>query len=320
MRSFIINLKKDTARRQHIEEMCVQVGLNAEIIEAVDGRELPNVEDYRKRSKNVHTLTGMLTPGEVGCILSHQKAFQKMIDEKLPFALIMEDDVDIAPSVHEILNYLEHADFPFDICFLGHHPLKLETELFLKISDSFELNRVNEIVWGAHGYVISLPCAIRMLERTSEFEESVDFYTGDYRVNNILCLYPNITTINKNMEMGTLEGPRFEKYFQRLVQKTDECAGNIIVYGCNSLGEMLLQHYGYDKVSFMIDKKRAGEIINGKIVKKLEDINYNNELFVISARNDIFIGEIAKAIQQYFPNARWVSLLDDHNTFPKGEL
>jgi GR25 family glycosyltransferase involved in LPS biosynthesis len=262
----------------------------------------------------------MLTPGEVGCILSHQKVFRKIIDEKLSLALIMEDDVDIAPSIHKILDYLEHADFSFDICFLGHHPLRLKTEPFLKISDSFELNRVNEIVWGAHGYVISLPCAIRMLEKTSEFWESVDFYTGDYRINNILCLYPNITTINKNMEMGTLEGPRFEKYFQRLVQKADGYTGNIIVYGCNSLGATLLQHYGDDKVSFMIDKNRAGEMINGKIVKKLEDIDYNNELFVISARNDIFIGEIAKAIQQRFPNAFWVSLSDNYDTFSKGEL
>jgi len=269
---------------------------------------LPNVDDYREKSKNVRTLTGMLTPGEVGCILSHQKAFQRIIDEKLPYALIMEDDVDIAPSIHEILDYLEHANFSFDICFLGHHPLKREIKLFLNIKGKFELNRVNEIVWGAHGYVISLPCAIRMLEKTSEFEESVDFYTGDYRINNIVCLYPNIITTNKKLEIGTLEGPRFEKYFQRLVQKTDKYTGNIIVYGCNSLGEMLLQHYGDDKVSFMIDKKRAGEIINGKVVKKLEDIDYNNELFVISARNDIFIEEIAKTIQGHFPNARWVSL------------
>jgi len=311
MRSFIVNLKKDTARRQHMEEMCAQVGLNSEFIEAVDGRELPNVDDYRKKSKNVHTLTGMLTPGEVGCTLSHQKIFQKMIDEKLPLALIMEDDVDIAPSINEILNYLEHVNFPFDICFLGHHPLKLETETFLSINNSFKLNRVKEIVRGTHGYVISLPCAIRMLEKTSEFEESVDFYTGDYRINNILCLYPNITTIDKDLEVGALEGPRFEKYFQRLVQKTNEYAGNIIVYGCNSLGEMLLQHYGNDKVSFMIDKKRAGETINGKMIKKLEDIDYDNELFVISARNEIFIEEITTAIQQRFPNARWVSLLGD---------
>jgi len=310
MRSFIVNLKKDTARRQHMEKMCAQVGLNSEFIEAVDGRELPNVDDYRKKSENVHTLTGMLTPGEVGCTLSHQKIFKKIIDEKLPLALIMEDDADIAPSILEILDYLEHATFPFDICFLGHHPLKLQVEQFVNINDSFKLNRVNEIVRGTHGYVISLSCAIRMLEKTSEFEESVDFYTGDYRINNILCLYPNIATINKNLELGALEGPRFEKYFQRLVQKTDEHIGNIIVYGCNSLGEMLLQHYGDDKVSFMIDKKLAGEIINGKVVKKLEDIDYNNELFVICARNDIFIEEIATAIRKRFPNARWVSLLD----------
>jgi len=301
-----------------MEEMCAQVGLNSEFIEAIDGRELPNVDDYRKKSRNVHTLTGMLTPGEVGCILSHQKIFRKIMEEKLPYALIMEDDVDIAPSIHEILDYLEYANFPFDICFLGHHKLKREVKPFLNINDKFELNCVNEIVWGAHGYVISLPCAVRMLEKTSEFEDSVDFYTGDYRVNNILCLYPNIATTNKNLEMGTLEGPRFEKYFQRLVQKTDGYAGNIIVYGCNSLGEMLLQHYGNDKVSFMIDKNRAGEIVNGKIAKKLEDIDYNNELFVISARNEIFIEEIAKAIQQRFPNALWVSLLDNNNTFSKG--
>jgi len=309
MRSFIVNLKKDSARRQHMEKMCAQVGLNSEFIEAVDGRELPNVDDYRKKSKNARTVTGMLTPEEVGCILSHQKVFQKIIDERLPLALIMEDDVYIAPSIHDILDYLEHADFPFDICFLGHYKLRREVKQFLNINDKFELNRVDEIVWGAYGYVISLPCAIRMLEKTSEFEESTDFYTGNNRFNDILCLQPNIITVNKDFELGTLQIPRQEKYFQRLSQKINPFNGNIIIYGCNLLGTMLLQHYG-NKVAFIIDFNKAGQKIDGIQIKKIEEIDYNNELFVITGQFDATIREIANTIQQHFPNACWVSLLD----------
>jgi hypothetical protein len=137
----------------------------------------------------------------------------------------------------------------------------------------------------------------------------VDFYTGNYRIYNILCLNPNVATVNKNLELGTLQIPRQEKYFQRLAEKINPFDGNIIIYGCNLLGTMLLQHYG-DKVAFIVDSNKAGQRIDGKQIKKIEEIDYCDELFVITGQYDTTIREIANAIQQRFPTARRVSLLE----------
>ncbi|WP_241189797.1 glycosyltransferase family 25 protein [Enterobacter ludwigii] len=105
MKIFIVNLKKSVERRKKMEAQLNALGLSAEFIEAVDGR-LMSEEERKGVTANVNYA---FLPGEIGCALSHQKIYKKMIDEKIGEALILEDDVVLND---DFKNVLEHITVP----------------------------------------------------------------------------------------------------------------------------------------------------------------------------------------------------------------
>lgn len=48
-----------------------------------------------------------IRPGEIGCTLSHQKCYRKIIDEQLPCALILEDDLLPGADFDSLISLLE---------------------------------------------------------------------------------------------------------------------------------------------------------------------------------------------------------------------
>ncbi len=99
MHSLIIHMPGSTERGANVERL-LQVLPNAEVVEAVDGR-LPEVQATTPtapgdlfRPKYPFPLKG----GEIGCFLSHRKCWQHIVDEGWDAALVVEDDLEIAPE------------------------------------------------------------------------------------------------------------------------------------------------------------------------------------------------------------------------------
>lgn len=93
---YIVSLKKDTERRKTIGKILDEFGLQYEFIDAVYGKELSENELNSIRAKStgaILTRGHRATPGEIGCTLSHIKTYQKILDNKLNWACILEDDV-----------------------------------------------------------------------------------------------------------------------------------------------------------------------------------------------------------------------------------
>jgi glycosyl transferase family 25 len=65
-----------------------------ERVSAIDGSKLDHdaltrIYDAELNYQQYHSV---LTPGEIGCYLSHRKVWQKIVNENLYFALVFEDD------------------------------------------------------------------------------------------------------------------------------------------------------------------------------------------------------------------------------------
>lgn len=83
----VISLRRRVDRRQRIEAHLATLGMTPTFVDAVDGAALQNAEQINEAVAR----TGM-SPPEVGCYLSHLKAWRKLLESDEPYALVLEDD------------------------------------------------------------------------------------------------------------------------------------------------------------------------------------------------------------------------------------
>lgn len=109
MRTFVINLDRDKERMNFALRQAAKNGYEIQRVPGVLGRELPaeelrrSVNRFRFRCSNGRDAF----PGEIGCALSHFNIYRKMIEENIPFACILEDDIVILDGFTEKLAELE---------------------------------------------------------------------------------------------------------------------------------------------------------------------------------------------------------------------
>uniref|UniRef100_A0A2C9KWA3 Glycosyl transferase family 25 domain-containing protein n=1 Tax=Biomphalaria glabrata TaxID=6526 RepID=A0A2C9KWA3_BIOGL len=95
---YMINLKRRPARRFRMLKAFDYLGIEAKVIDAVDGKEL---NDTYLNKLGVQMLPGFADPyhgramtmGEIGCFLSHYFIWKEAIDKNYQKILIFEDDV-----------------------------------------------------------------------------------------------------------------------------------------------------------------------------------------------------------------------------------
>ncbi len=94
MTTFVINLARDTERMAVKAARLDALGVAFTRVEAVEGAALS--DDVKRASVNRFrwfcSRGYPVTDGEIGCALSHQSIYGRMIDENLPVACILEDD------------------------------------------------------------------------------------------------------------------------------------------------------------------------------------------------------------------------------------
>ncbi|MEZ6131735.1 MAG: glycosyltransferase family 25 protein [Planctomycetaceae bacterium] len=93
--AFVITLERSVERRPHADWIVSQLPLPSEILNAVDGRALPQdlVAEVCQRQIHSPKYPHELSRGEIGCFLSHRNAWQTILDRNLDAALILEDDI-----------------------------------------------------------------------------------------------------------------------------------------------------------------------------------------------------------------------------------
>ena len=100
---FIINLTTAYERRAAMSRRLAEQRIDATWIDAVDGRGVDHqallARADMQRATRHH---GSLKPAEIACVLSHLQVYRRMAAERLPLALVLEDDViltDDAPTL-----------------------------------------------------------------------------------------------------------------------------------------------------------------------------------------------------------------------------
>lgn len=123
---FLINLDRNPDRLVAATTALAQIGLLPERVPAIEGRALGEATLRAHDAAARATIGRRLSPGEVGCFLSHLACAQIIVDRDLPFALVLEDDVALAPGTGADLVALLDlvASRDFDLVNLGRAPSK----------------------------------------------------------------------------------------------------------------------------------------------------------------------------------------------------
>lgn len=173
MKVYYINLDRSPERCAWFMQQARTLGLDLVRVAAIDGRQLPTEELDRWRALSEGNK--ILSPAEVGCFLSHRKAWEMVCAGDEEWAFIAEDDVHFSQNAAAFLSGDGWVPAQTDI-------VKAETNLrqheFSPASwpapRGHELRLLKSTHLNAGGYLLTRDAAARMLAFTEQKCEAVD--------------------------------------------------------------------------------------------------------------------------------------------------
>jgi glycosyl transferase family 25 len=242
MKSYLINLDRSTERLEFFTRQAELLGIPIERISAVEGRRL-SPEDLASAVSATFEFQP-INAGEIGLFMSHKLAWQKLLASGEPHAAVFEDDAVMAPTMKSVMKAIDLEVADFDV-------IKLETTLrqvvcrkeHQSLSCGSVLQRLLSWHGGTAGYVISAPCARRLLSLKEKLADPIDqvmfnpmsVVSSQLRIlqlNPAACIQKDIldksdsavfgTTIDRNLTSGKLfrHGPLID--IRRMIKKQIE--------------------------------------------------------------------------------------------------
>jgi len=252
LKAIVISMKKSIDRRKYIIKQCNQIGIEYEILEGVDGRTLPEniCTEFIQARKNAYAPKGLppskweVTPGVVGCAISHINAYKKIVESDTEAALILEDDAILTDNIKllmdnkKVIKYLRNqkveiiqlaavkSDYIYlpEIKFLGRS----------KLAPGLTIGKAAKIIPGASCYIISKSGAQKLLDNILPLRYASDqilanceyFGIAYYATKQPLSLQnrelkSTITVNNREVQRARIKHfkqyTRFRKYFKRSI-------------------------------------------------------------------------------------------------------
>ena len=181
MKTFLINLDRSVDRLEVMKKRLADLGLRFERVSAIEGSKVSS-ESYHSQSPSPR-YPHHLTPGEIGCFLSHKKCWEILIKSNEEWALILEDNCIFSPSA---ACYLYNTNWIPDDCDLIN--LCNRSGIYIYADKSIALDDGNTLVRvkasspiGTYAYFISKEAARVALEKADKICEPIDnFLFGPY--------------------------------------------------------------------------------------------------------------------------------------------
>lgn len=203
-KTFLINLDKSVDRLERSTALLDEHNVNFERVSAVYGadlseQELSAVYDYQLPNAYYKKLN----VGEIGCYLSHRKVWQKIVDEQLDFAVILEDDFNIVGDFNQMLSTVSCLGVTWHYLKLAGHN-RARKALYQAAVDNFELIVYDKVPARTCAQVVSLAGAKQLLKTSAPFKRPIDidlqyWWEKDVRVLGLLpyVVEPNDTAVSE---------------------------------------------------------------------------------------------------------------------------
>lgn len=207
-----------------MERQLTAAKLSHEFVEAVDGRELTPVEWLRVvDAEAVARYPWWLTPGAVGCILSHRLVYERIAETGQRRALVLEDDARLPPAFASIADVLaEHVadDDVLLLNFRSFEPCRLSASDAVTAGEHELMRPVDPSqVISALAYIVGVRAAERMAQMIIPVRFAADSW-GEYvtggAIASLRCAFPRPVvpskTVTSTIRHGDAGGrPSFAK-------------------------------------------------------------------------------------------------------------
>jgi glycosyl transferase family 25 len=171
----VISLESARERRTLIKEHLGALGIQYRLFDAVDGNKLD--PDYREQvnpNKN-------MSPGTLGCYLSHIRVYEHIIATETAVALVLEDDTVLSYRVKALLDK-GCQSLDFDYCFLGSADFGDEGFVFYDVDSALELGSglkaylLSSGPYCLNAYLITLQGAKKRIACAMPARTAIDHY------------------------------------------------------------------------------------------------------------------------------------------------
>ena len=228
IKSFIINLDRDKERyefcsNQFLENKCLINRFNAFNGSKITDKEFDQFCSERPLFNKNKGKNGM------ACHLSQEFLWNKVVDERLDYSAIFEDEVWLSPTIAHLLNDTKWLPEDFDIIRLEAVPNRiLLSSDFSSVFDR-KLYRLLSNAWGAAGYIISRKGAKKILSFPNSVRKSNDWdlYASDlgsiiskqiikYQIHPAVCIqdkFYDIKNIRFKSSLETYNSSIFQNSF-----------------------------------------------------------------------------------------------------------
>lgn len=179
---FVINLKRASDRLNAISERLKQLNLPFERVEAADAETLSDEEisKYYSADLNKVRMTRYMTKGEIACYISHIYCWQKIVSERLDFAITIEDDALPNANLNDAIKFLSNYNGDFGYLQLAWRSINKE-KCRVKYSDGkFEIVEYRRFTGETPIDAVSYNAAEMLLENCIPFGRPVDSDSNFY--------------------------------------------------------------------------------------------------------------------------------------------
>lgn len=201
--AYVINLPRRSDRLSQFKKYFNDSELASNkliVVEAVDGSNTDNIREYMPESTFKILKTGKrndhseLTPGMIGCYLSHYKTYEHFLNSRNSHAFVFEDDAKIMPTFRNVLSDLPND---WDIVMFGVQSCMNCPEVdsrFVKLHDFY----------GAGGYIINRNGAMKMMQyKEKPVNNQIDLYMAKLCREGKLNAYSVKNNLIETAHMGT---------------------------------------------------------------------------------------------------------------------
>lgn len=187
---YYINLDDNIERKLDLETQLIKYNfINFERIPAVDTRTFEKIDQFKDIIHPVayykllkHSMINKnrdkhreLQKGAVGCFLSHMAIYHNMIENNIPYAIILEDDckIDQSPKNFSSLITVINKNIPHDTDLFFYDAQIHEMDTSNSKNNNTKIYPLN-FFFGTHFYLITLQGAKKLVENLDCIEYQID--------------------------------------------------------------------------------------------------------------------------------------------------